>query len=548
MQQYLQHSLIDNLRKAIYGNTVFATLEECSRRAIKNPVVLKEYHEVLLFLCAYPWNAKVMQLAAEELQRLSQIINKHHSNHRWQYTLSGSGLPFTELRCQYSRELVSWLINEFPGEIQPAEAEASPETIKQIFQVLLPGVEFEKSTHGELNTWNRVRMLSGHYHNIAALKWLLKIFYQKKWPLLIKDQLYDNLHIYLKWMLKEGIHNRSFNRWPYITNIYYHTSFKKRVSSHSIIRQPLEKPVVLSGQQKSELVSVAKISLAFYYRETDPFTYADLSAVELFDMGRGLQIALLPMQAQRRLSLESYIGFMAFKNGVPVSYGGGWIFGHRCKIGVNIYPPFRGGESAWIFCQVLRLYYQQYTIHRFVVKPYQFGKGNPEGLKSGAFWFYYKLGFRPVNERIKTIAANEWKKIKENRSYRTSLNILRSLTACNKEWIVSKNPALHPEAADLSNNITSMINRRFKGDRSKATLICKQELRAFLKPHKLSASYEEHNFVLENWALLFASKPGIKKWKNVHRLRWLKLLETKTKGNEKDYIMTLQQYLDLITG
>ncbi|MBL7725469.1 MAG: hypothetical protein JNK27_15075 [Chitinophagaceae bacterium] len=547
MQQHLQHRLIENLRKAIYGNAVLAALEECCRRTIKNPVALKEYHEVLLFLCAYPCNAKVKQLAAEELQRLSQIIKKHHDNYRWQYTLAGSGLPFTELRCQYSMELANWLVTEFSGEIQPAEAEASPGTVKQIFQVLLPGVEFEKSTHGELNTWNRIRILSGHYHNVAALKWLLKQFYQKRWPLLIKDQLYDNLHIYLSWKLQEGIHNRSFNRWPF-EKTYYQTSFKKKVSSHSIIRQPLQKPVVLSGQQKSELVSVVRISLAFYYRETDPFTYADLSAVELFDMGRGLQIALLPMQAQHRLSLESYIGFMAFKNGVPVSYGGGWIFGHHCKIGVNIYPPFRGGESAWIFCQVLRLYYQQYTIHRFVVKPYQFGKGNPEGLKSGAFWFYYKLGFRPVNEKIKIIAANEWKKIKEDRSYRTSLGTLRSLTACNKEWIVGKSPAMHPEAADLSNDITSMINWRFKGDRSKATLVCKQELRAFLMPHKLPASNEEHNSVLENWALLFASKSGIKKRKNVHRLRWFKLLETKTKGTEKEYIMTLQRYLDLFTG
>ena len=42
---------------------------------------------------------------------------------------------------------------------------------------------------------------------------------------------------------------------------------------------------------------------------------------------------------------------------------------------------------------------------KFVVKPYQFGKGNPEGLKSGAFWFYYRLGFRPVRDDIREQAA-----------------------------------------------------------------------------------------------------------------------------------------------
>ncbi|MER3498490.1 MAG: hypothetical protein C4308_07590 [Chitinophagaceae bacterium] len=66
-------------------------------------------------------------------------------------------------------------------------------------------------------------------------------------------------------------------------------------------------------------------------------------------MGRGLQIVLVGLHSSKLLSLENYIGYMAFKNGWPVGYGGGWIFGQRCKIGVNIYPAFRRGESARLF-------------------------------------------------------------------------------------------------------------------------------------------------------------------------------------------------------
>ena len=36
---------------------------------------------------------------------------------------------------------------------------------------------------------------------------------------------------------------------------------------------------------------------------------------------------------------------------------------------------------------------------RFVVEPSQFGGTNKEGLLSGAFWFYYRLGFRPIDPR-----------------------------------------------------------------------------------------------------------------------------------------------------
>ena len=76
----------------------------------------------------------------------------------------------------------------------------------------------------------------------------------------------------------------------------------------------------------------------------------------------------------------------------------------------------------------MRLYYQVYHVRRFVVKPYQFGKRNPEGLKSGAFWFYYKLGFRPVREDIRKISGLEWNKIKSDTKYRTPISVLKRLT------------------------------------------------------------------------------------------------------------------------
>lgn len=105
--------------------------------------------------------------------------------------------------------------------------------------------------------------------------------------------------------------------------------------------------------------------------------------------------------------MESYIGYLVLKNNIPVSYGGGWIFGERCQFGINILQSFRGGESGLIICEILRVYHQHFGVTRFVVKPYQFGLHNPEAIKTGAFWFYYKLGFRPENEQLKEQALQE---------------------------------------------------------------------------------------------------------------------------------------------
>ena len=102
----------------------------------------------------------------------------------------------------------------------------------------------------------------------------------------------------------------------------------------------------------------------------------------MFNLEKGYSIGLYRMQKEQQLSIESYIGYLVFKNGIPVAYGGGWIFGERCQFGINILAPFRGGESAYLFSQLLRVYYQHFEVKRFVVKPYQFGKNNNEALQN----------------------------------------------------------------------------------------------------------------------------------------------------------------------
>ena len=137
------------------------------------------------------------------------------------------------------------------------------------------------------------------------------------------------------------------------------------------------------------------------------------------------------MLPERRLPLESYIGFMMFKNGYPMAYGGGWLFGKRSLLGINIFEAFRGGESAFVFAQLLRTYKNAFGADYFEVEPYQFGKDNPEGLQSGAFWFYYRFGFRPVDEALNKLATEESKRIQSEKGYRSPISTLKLFTKSN---------------------------------------------------------------------------------------------------------------------
>ena len=92
------------------------------------------------------------------------------------------------------------------------------------------------------------------------------------------------------------------------------------------------------------------------------------------------------------------------KHGFPAAYGGSWILGRRANFGMNIFEPYRGGESGMMMCQVLRAYRQAFRADYFEVDAHQFGLDNPDGIASGAFWFYHRHGFRPTDADLAALA------------------------------------------------------------------------------------------------------------------------------------------------
>ena len=207
----------------------------------------------------------------------------------------------------------------------------------------------------------------------------------------------------------------------------------RNVDLATLVDEALPAPRELSARDRTHVVDAGRAMLAALGRETDAIALAYPEGVAWHDLGRGIAIALYTMRPDRRGPLDSHVGMMLFKNGVPVGYGGGWPFLGTCRIGVNIFAPFRGGESALLFGQVLRVYRQRFAVGRFVAEPSQFGGTNKEGLQSGAFWFYYRLGFRPIERRSARLAAEEWTRMQADPGYRTPIPALRRFTGSDIE-------------------------------------------------------------------------------------------------------------------
>lgn len=533
---------LNSLRNITENDLLQVQLRTFSTYPLTLPSVIKKYHDLLLYYCAFPTNKTTYELAIAELNRIARSVQHIYNgkNTTKQISLMGSGMAHSELLCANSSPVSRWLVKKFPTATEFSGSDASTETVRNIIQALTPAIEYEKSSQGEYSLSARLKHISGLQKPADILKWLLQVFEDSPLPELAKEELYRQLNVFVRWRLDDESFSRTFLRWP-VKKTWYHDSFIKNIDSTKAIRQKISGPVSLSLLEKEQLLDVMKASLAFQYRETDPVTYADVNEVELFDMGRGLQIAISGMKKEKRLSLESYVGYMAFKNGIPLSYGGGWMWGQRCKIGVNIYAPFRKGESAWLFCQVLRVYYQHFGARHFIVKPYQFGKGNPEGLKSGAFWFYYKLGFRPATATIEKKAALEWEKINANKTYRTAQKLLRHFTSSSLEWITDKESSPEFDAAEISAAISDMINRDFDSSRKQAVSVLSKKMKKEL-PILPVGKQEIRQQVIENWSLLTGLISNLPKWNAAQKKKLATLIHLKQTGKERDYIFLLQQH------
>src|ERR1044071_6409176 len=187
---------------------------------------------------------------------------------------------------------------------------------------------------------------------------------------------------------------------------------------------PLQK---LSPAQGEKALDMARAASTIRYRELYGFTHGDPKYVYRAELGRGVELFLSGVPAERRLPLRAYHAAMIYKNGVPVGYFEGLSLFERMESGFNLYYTFRDGETAWLYARTLNVMHQFTGVTAFALDPYQVGHENEEGIESGAFWFYRKLGFRPVRQEALQLALKEEEKLRTHKGYRTSARMLRRL-------------------------------------------------------------------------------------------------------------------------
>lgn len=455
--QSTSHQLDENSQRKVL-NCLF----ELAQVILPIDKSLQRYHDTLLFICAYPGSNQHLISAEKEVNRIALTLKK--KKFKSLTKLENTGLPYTYFISNYSHDCLLWL-NDLPY-CNLELLGQSNYSLNILLALTLPSLERSYTTAGYTN---HELLQALHVRDSRLFEFYLSQFQSLNNNPDIKDHFFEKLELEIKITPTHNLFSHAYNRVP-VKSIFYHRDWTKKFDVNELLSQPLPNPIKDNQIEKMQIINCIKLTMTLYDRETDPTTYLESRSVRIYGLDRGLSIAIYGMIPSRQLPIESYVGFTLFKNGFPISYGGSWVFGRRANFGINIFEAFRGGESGYLMCQILRVYKQVFQLSFFEIEPYQFGLDNPDGLDSGAFWFYYRYGFRPLSKELKSLAQSEFKKIKNSKSYTTPKTVLLKFTESNLALNFDKSTPL--SLPSVSNKITRMINQKYNGDRSQAVAEC----------------------------------------------------------------------------
>jgi hypothetical protein len=484
----------------------------------------------LLFLQAYPDNKTVYKKAGELLLSLNKYVD---DNENLQYSLYNSGITGSTICAAFGFEMTKWLRKTKSTSVKFNSFESSDAQIQAFISVVMNKAESEifQDCNAEWKGWLKKLRKPGE----DILDQLIAIFDSSNIRPEVKDEIWNAIGINVE------IDLTSHCCLPApLTKFFYHRSLIRK----EIKQEPVPKPVAvkLTDAEAEQIIDCSKMILVRHLREIDPISFTAAKLISYYHLQRGISIALIGMLPERRHPIDSYIAYVVFKNGLPVAYGASWILFNSGRIGLNVFPDYRGGETRYIFEQLLQLHAKVYNLKRFTVDPYQIGKDNSDGINSGSFWVYYNAGFRPLKKMQRLVAEMEAAKIKGDKKYRSSPAFLKALAESRLELVLQKN-AVDFDATDMSRAYTGIITKKYNGNRRFAEKDAAKKLAGNLQIKNYQDS--TMNFVLKNWAVFLLCKE-IELTQNSNLKRTLKTLFTlKATGNEEAYITALQKAGDL---
>jgi len=295
----------------------------------------------------------------------------------------------------------------------------------------------------------------------------------------------------------------------------------------------------VSPREGRKLIAMARTAMVTRSRDLYAFQQGDPNDVRLVDCGDGLEFAAIGLRPEYRLMLDTVYGFLTLKNGIPIGYVLTRSYFNSSEVAYNVFETFRGGESARIYGRVLAMTRHLFGADVFTVEPYQMGHDNPEGLRSGAWWFYYKLGFRPLDPGVKRLLRSELAQKRGNPKHRSTQATLNKLSSKNMFLFLGRSRRDVRGIISLENvglSVSGYLARRFGADRERAVEVCEEEAARLLGVRSFRGFDRGERLAWQRWSPLVLSLPGVERWSREEKRALAEVARSKGGRRESDYL------------
>src|SRR6266850_325298 len=520
-------------------------LESLERCAIRHPGTLLRFHEALCFLQAYPDDARVLELVDRALEGFGSRVARLGPAAR---RLHDSGIVGAALDYPFGYPMARWLAARYPQDVEIAWSRFDDEDrLDETLSLLATAAEGDAFSEGGMG-WRRWLRVAKGGRRLSDLAVVLELFERTGLPEETRDWLFESVALPILWRPRGPGASRTLARLP-CRRVFFHHGGLDRSAGDLVAALRRPPPLVRAPRDRAAaMIEAARVAMATRQRELHAFSHPNPDDVLVVDAGRGLTLVFIGIEPDFRLPLEGYYGFLALKNGVPVSYGGGWALFGALDFAVNIFASFRQGESAYLATQLLRAYRRIFSMRTIVVDRYQLGHESTEALRSGSFYFYHRLGFRPRDPGVIRVLAEERAKIAADASYRSPIPVLKRLAA-DEVFLTLPGGLAAPEkrlrATDVSALVARRIAREFGGDRRLAARVSTERVGRILGAARRAGwpGPEQRSFA--RMSLVAALIPDLATWRLAERRELVAVMRAKGGVSEMGYARRLDAHARL---
>ena len=541
--------------RCTYGSGASTRCEQVLRRMgkLKLPDVaaLIRYHDALLFLRAFPQSDEVARLADRALKEMESHVAALLESGDAADVLddeSVSGIAGTTVSNTWTYDLARQLASRHSAHLSTDwDVDEHYRQLGLTLPDCIPLLADDSYVEADTPYRKWIHAASGNAK--SDLGWLLASIAALPVPAELCTSLYAGCGVSVAWNLSRSLASRTLARRP-VEKLFCHPEPLLQRKDVSLAKEMAAPPLRLKKLNRKEgraIIDMVQDAVTVRYRELQGTTYADASYLVQVDVGRGLQLFLWGLDPEWRLPLRGYYAGFALKNGVPVNYFEAIGMFEWMEVGFNTFYTYREGETAWIYSQYLRLLHQIAGATCISVYPYQIGQDNEEAVKSGAFWFYRKLGFRPGRRDLLALTQREEARMARDPAHRTSPQVLRKLaqghiffdfdTSRRGDWdtFSTRNLGLsvaEKMAADFGGSAVRM--RRETGKRLGKILGVDianwngRERRAF-----------------SDFAVTLSLVPDVRRWTSAAKSALVEIIRAKAGQDETQYLLLMQEHQPL---